>query len=202
MDLAFSSLAKLVTQVALGPKASIHAAFVQERESIPVTIGAVYAKLRGTEPQMMQQLVVQTSATLAEVGDHLTVVRTQPVAGYRLKIIDGCALAGTDHRLAVVGYDYATGLIRYVAPCGDAHANERRLMDRMLDWVEAKDLIMADRNFCTGEFLGAVVKCGGAFLVRRHGGTGVTATSDWHSCGRCKTGVVWEAHAIGILACA
>lgn len=209
-DLAFSSLADLVSQVALGPKASIHAAFLQERENLPVTLGAVYAKLRGVETPVMQQLVVQTSATLAAVGDHLTAVRVQPVSGYRLKVIDGCAQAGTDHRLAVVrdtnaaalpgwtlvGYDYASDLIRYVVPCGDAHANERRFMDRMLDWVEAKDLILADRNFCTGEFLGAVADRGAAFLIRRHGAMEVTPTGEWQSRGRCKTGVVWEAKVV------
>jgi hypothetical protein len=44
-ELAFSACAQLFSQVALGPHASIHAAFVRDREQIPVTIGAVYAKL-------------------------------------------------------------------------------------------------------------------------------------------------------------
>jgi DDE family transposase len=122
--------------------------------------------------------------------------------------VDGNVLAGTDHRpgvtretnaaalpgQAVVLYEYATGLIRRVLPCENAHTNERALMGRVAGWVEAKDLILADRNFCTAEFLGAVAGRDGAFLVRRHAGAGVT-TGDWKACGRCRTGQVFEAPA-------
>jgi Transposase DDE domain len=206
-ELTFSTLAKLVSQVTLGPKASVHAAFLQDREQVPVTIGAVYAKLKGVETPVLQRLVDDTSTSLAAIAGHLTSLRVQPVPGYRLKVIDGTVLAGTDHRPAVVRdtnaaalpgmaiaiYDYETGLICHMLPCTDAHTNERRLMTAAADWVQEKDLIMADRNFCTGEFLSAVASRGGAFLVRRHGGTGVEIMSDWRPCGRCRTGSVSEA---------
>jgi hypothetical protein len=206
-ELAFSTVAKLMSQVAMGPQASVHAAFLQDREQIPVTIGAVYAKLKGVETPVLQRLVEETSRSLADVAGYLTSLRVQPVPGYRLKVIDGMVLAGTDHRPAVVrdtnaaalpgmaiaAYDYEMGLICNVLPCTDAHTNERRLMNAVVDWVREKDLVLADRNFCTGEFLGGVASRGGAFLVRRHGGTNVEVQSDWRSCGRCRTGSVSEA---------
>ena len=206
-ELAFSTVARLMSQVALGPMASIHAAFRQDRAQIPVTIGAVYAKLKGVETPVMQRLVEQTSESLAAVAGHLTTVRVQPVQGYRLKVIDGNVLAGTDHRpgvvrdtnaaalpgLAMVEYDYGSGLITHLLPWADAHTNERRLMAAVAEWVQPKNLILADRNFCTSEFLGAVASRGGAFLVRRHGSSAVTPTGEWRPCGRCKTGTVWEA---------
>jgi IS4 transposase len=207
-DLAFSACAQLFTQVVLGPHATVHAAFVRDREQIPVTIGALYAKLKGIEPAVLGALVDQTGTALAAVGGHLTTLRTEPVPGYRLRAVDGNVLAGTDHRpgvtrdtnaaalpgQSVVLYEYATGLIRQVLPWENAHTNERALMSRVAEWVGANDLILADRNFCTPEFLGAVAGRGGAFLVRRHAGTTVP-TGDGKAGGRCRTGQVFEAPA-------
>ena len=193
----------------LGPHATVHAAFVRERDQIPVTIGALYAKLKGIEPAVLEQLVEQTSTAPSGVAGHLTSLRVEPVAGHRLRVVDGNVLGGTDHRPGVVRdtnaaalpgrsivlYEYATGLIRRVLPWENAHTNERALMDRVAEWVEAKDLILADRNFCTPEFLGGVAARGGAFLVRRHAGTSVHVVGEWKVCGRCRTGAVSEAAA-------
>jgi hypothetical protein len=206
-DLAFSTCAQLFSQVVLGRHATVYAAFVREREQIPVTVGALYAKLKGVEPAVLERLVEQTGDALARVAGHLTDIRVEPVPGYRLRVVDGNVLAGTDHRPGVVRgtnaaalpgqsvvlYEYATGLIRRVLPWENAHTNERRLMRWVAEWVEANDLILADRNFCTPEFLGAVTTRGGAFLVRHHAGTSLTVTGDWKACGRCRTGVVSEA---------
>jgi hypothetical protein len=208
-DLAFSTCAQLFSQVVLGPHATVHAAFVRERERIPVTVGAVYAKLKGVEPAVLERLVGQTGDALAGVAGHLTSLRVEPVPGYRLRVVDGNVLAGTEHRPGVVRgtnaaalpgqsvvlYEYATGLIRRVLPCENAHTNERALMGRVAGWVEGKDLILADRNFCTPEFLGAVAGRGGAFLVRHHAGTSVRVAGEWKAGGRCSTGVVSEAPA-------
>jgi hypothetical protein len=206
-DLAFSTCAQLFSQVVLGPQATVHAAFVRERGQMPATIGAVYAKLKGVEPAVLARLVEETSAGLAGVAGNLTDLRGEPVSGYRLRIIDGNVLGGTDHRPGVVRdtnaaalpgqalvlYEYATGLIRRVLPWEDAHTNERALMKFVASWVEPKDLILADRNFCTGEFLATVAAQRGAFLVRHHAGTSVQVTGEWKACGRCRTGAVSEA---------
>ena len=206
-DLAFSTCAQLFSQVVLGPHATVHAAFVREREQVPVTVGALYAKLKGVEPAVLERVVEETGDALAKVAGHLTTLRVEPVSGYRLRLVDGNVLAGTDHRPGVVRgtnaaalpgqsvvlYEYATGLVRRVLPWENAHTNERALMGRVAEWVEADDLILADRNFCTPEFLGAVAGRGGAFLVRHHAGTSLAVTGEWKACGRCRTGAVSEA---------
>ena len=206
-DLAFSTCAQLFAQVVLGPQATVHAAFVRDREQVPVTIGAVYAKLKGVEPAVLAQVVEETSAGLAGVAGHLTDLRVEPVSGYRLRVLDGNVLGGTDHRPGVVRdtnaaalpgqalvlYEYATGLIRGVLPWEDAHANERALMPFAAGWVGPQDLILADRNFCTGAFLSAVAGRRGAFLVRHHAGTSLQVAGDWQARGRCRTGAVSEA---------
>ena len=83
--------------------------------------------------------------------------------GDRIKIIDGNAIAATEHRLKVlrdinsaplpaqslVVLDPSLMLAVDVFPCVDGHAQERSLFDQVLPTVEEDDVWIADRNFCT-----------------------------------------------------
>ncbi len=51
---------------------------------------------------------------------------------------------------------------------------------------------MADRNFCTAEFLAELAARGACFVVRRHGNMAVRPTGDRVWVGRCDTGTVYE----------
>ena len=84
-----------------------------------------------------------------------------------VKILDGNVLAATEHRLKVlrqtnsapmpgkslVVLDPALMLAIDVFPCEDGHAQERSLLTDVLPSVEAEDVWIADRNFCTNKFL-------------------------------------------------
>jgi hypothetical protein len=119
------------------------------------------------------------------VLDHLTPRREHLVQGFRLKILDGNHLRGTDRRLkplrsqrgaalpgqALVVFDPAGQLVVDVFPCEDAHAQERALLDQVLPTVQAKDLWLADRNFCTTKFLFGIAARRAAFLIRQHQGS-------------------------------
>jgi IS4 transposase len=129
------------------------------------------------------------------------------LTGYRVKILDGNHLAGTEHRVpvtrttraaalpgqALVVLDPATMLVIDVVPCEDAHAQERSLVDRVLPGVEPGDLWIADRNFCTTRLLFGVLAGGGSFLIRQHKSTlhWEEATA-WSEAGRVATGSVSE----------
>jgi hypothetical protein len=90
--------------------------------------------------------------------------------GYRVKFLDGNCIEATEHRLevlrgtragalpgkALVVFDPQLGLAVDVFPCEDGHAQERSLLSAVADRIEAGDLYLADRNFCTLEFLLAV----------------------------------------------
>ena len=56
-----------------------------------------------------------------------------------------------------------------VSLCEDGHAQERSLLGQVLPGVEPDDLWIADRNFCTGDFLSGMAARGGCFVVRQHG---------------------------------
>src|SRR6185437_2173381 len=101
-------------------------------------------------------------------------------AGYAGRVLDGNALAGTEHRieplrdLGAAGlpgkfltlYEPASGLILEAIPEEDGHTQERALLDR-ID-VAAGQLLIMDRNFCVRSFLFRIKRAGAFFLVRRH----------------------------------
>jgi hypothetical protein len=206
-DLTFSSCAKLLAQVTLGTAPTVHAAFLKDRETIPVTVTAVYDKLQGIEPRVCEALLQRSAEELHKVILRLA-KRRRPLPGYRLRILDGNVLAGTEHRLkelrgtgaaalpgmSLVLYDYDTNLITGLLACEDGHTNERSLVGELLPQVKAGDLIMADRNFCTLELLTGIEKRNGAFLVRHHKGSSLIWQGQRKACGRGRTGRVYEQH--------
>jgi hypothetical protein len=77
--------------------------------------------------------------------------------------------------------------------CEDGHAQERSLLDQVLEIVRAGDLWIEDRNFCTTNFLFGIAGRKASFVVRQH-----AATLHWEfvgkrrACGRIDTGKVFE----------
>ena len=126
------------------------------------------------------------------------------------EILDGNHLPGTEHRLkelrtiragalpghALVVLDPRLMLATDVVLCEDGHAQERSLLDQILEIVAANDLWIADRNFCTTDFLFGIAQRSGSFVIRQH-----ASTLHWEfvgkrrACGRIDTGKVFE-HAI------
>jgi hypothetical protein len=109
----------------------------------------------------------------------------EPVKGLRLRTLDGNFLAGTDHRIAclrangaaalpgmsLVVRDGRTGLLTDIVPVEDPYTNERSLYASVLPLVEPNDLWLADRNFCTSDYLGGIAAREAFFLIRHHAGT-------------------------------
>jgi hypothetical protein len=81
-----------------------------------------------------------------------------------------------------------------VFPCEDAYAQERSLLKEVLETVEKNDLWMADRNFCTTDFLFGLRDRDAAFLIRQHGSTlwGKKLLGRPRKMGRCEKGMVYE----------
>jgi IS4 transposase len=80
-----------------------------------------------------------------------------------------------------------------VVLCEDGHAQERALLDQVLESVAAKDLGIADRNFRTTDFLFGIAQRDGFFVIRQH-----ASTLHWEfvgkrrARGRIDTGKVFE----------
>jgi IS4 transposase len=115
-------------------------------------------------------------------------------------------LASTEHRLAVlrktsagalpgkslVIYDPSTEMILDVIPCKDGHAQERSLLDQVLDRANADDVIVCDRNFCVRSFLFGLEDKGGYFACRHHKQMPYKAVSKLKKVGTTETGTVYE----------
>jgi IS4 transposase len=205
--LLFSTVVDLMSVVVCRIRPSIHAAFQARAETVGATIDAVYDKLDGTETAVSAALVQAVAARLAPIIDAMGGGRAEWLPGYRARILDGNHLPGSDHRLkelrtiragalpgqALVVLDPRLMLATDVVLCEDGHAQERSLLDQVLALVAARDLWIADRNFCTTDFLFGVARRDGSFVIRQH-----ASALHWEfvgkrrPCGRIETGKVYE----------
>ena len=215
-ELTFSALVKLFAKVTFGTHPAVHAAYRQTAD-LPVSLSAVYTKLQGVEAAVNQALVAETARALGEVLTALPGPRPVPdLPGLRVRILDGNYLAGTEHRLkclrgcgaaalpgmALVVRDGRSGLLTDLIPCEDAYTNERAVYDRVLPLVEADDLWLADRNFCTLDYLGGIAGRRAFFLVRHHKGTHLEALAAEKHIGPAGGGTLLEQEVrAGGLAC-
>jgi IS4 transposase len=205
--LLFSSVVDLMGLVVCRIRPAICAAYQARSEVIEASLRAVYDKLDRTEPGLSAALVHTTAARLAPVIDAMKGGRPELLPGYHVKILDGNHLAGTEHRIkelrttragalpgqALVVLDPRLMLATDVILCEDGHAQERSLLDQVLEIVRAKDLWIEDRNFCTTNFLFGIAGRGAFFVVRQH-----ASTLHWgfvgkrRACGRIDTGKVFQ----------
>src|SRR3954468_12643847 len=182
--LHFASLVDLMGDVVLGVHPSVHAAFqAQEQHDKTVSLTAIYNKLDRVEPVVSAALVEDAAAQASAVIDTLNARLAPWLPGYRCRILDGNHLAATEHRIeqlrttwaaplpgtALVVLDQERMLAQNVFLTEDGHAQERSLLDAVLQSVQAKEVWIADRNFCTLKFLFGIAKRLGFFLIRQHG---------------------------------
>jgi IS4 transposase len=205
--LLFSTVVDMMAMVVCGFYDSPRAVYLAHREQFPVALTNVYEKLNGIELPVMQQLVRDNAAQLTKVVQAMSGGLPALLPGFPVKFLDGNALAGTDHRIeplrAIASaplpgktlsvFDPQLGLVTDVFPCEDGHAQERALLGPVLDRVQAGELWIADRNFCTvGWLCGVVLRRKAHVLVREHKGLPWTAVDDLRCIGRVETGTVWE----------
>jgi IS4 transposase len=205
-ELLFSTVVDVMAVVACRIYKSPHAVYVEQRDRFAVTLKCFYEKLQGIELPVMRELVRDNAHRLGPIVEDLQGSLPPLLPGYRVKILDGNALAGTHHRIkelrqtrsaalpgkSLVVLDPSLGLTIDVFPCEDGHAQERSLLGPVLDTVQPKDLWIEDRNFCTLGFIFGVKERQGAVLVREHKGLPWKALNNLYRVGRIDTGVVFE----------
>jgi hypothetical protein len=162
-EVLFSTTVDVMSEVVCGVRPSVNAAYRRKKkdEEIRVSIGSLYEKLQGVEARVSRALVRETAAEMAGVVRHLGGSCMPLLVGYRVKILDGNALAKTERRvkesrmrtagplpgIALVVLEPELGLLSDVFCCEDGHAQERSLLPQVLETVERRDLWLADRNF-------------------------------------------------------
>jgi hypothetical protein len=205
-ELMFSSVVDLMGIVVAKIEPSVHAAYQEVADSLPVALTSIYNKLNGVEPGVTAALVRHTGERLAPVVDQMGGRVPEILRGYRVRIIDGNHLAATQRRLkvlhrskagplpghALVVLDPSLMLATEMIPCEDGHAQERSLSAEILELVVRNDVWIADRNFCTSKLLKGIADRPAYYLMRQHAKLPVRSEGPLRRCGRTETGEVLE----------
>lgn len=205
-ELLFSTIVEMMNEVACGIRPSIHAAYQAKAATMNVSVTSVYNKLNGMESNVSAELVRETGASMEAIVRHLKGNLPDWLPGYRLKILDGNAIAASEHRLkplrtcnsgplpgqSLVVLDPSLMLAIDVFPGEDGHAQERSLLPQVLATVESDDVWIADRNFCTLNFLSGIVANAGYFIIREHKCLPWHDASEFSRIGSIEGGKVWE----------
>ena len=204
--LLFSTVYDLMSQVVFRIQPSVHAAYRAQAAQVGTSVVSVYNKLQELETRTSAELVRYSARKLEPLIEHVGGERASWLPGYHVKIVDGNAIEASEHRLkelrgveagalpgkSLVVYEPASGLVSDVFPCEDGHAQERSLFTAVLRTVQAGDLWIADRNFCTREFLCDIDARGASFVIRQHRGLPFEIVSPLRPLGRVETGQIAE----------
>src|SRR2546427_6742723 len=204
--LLFSTVYDVLSQVVFRIKPSVRAAYRDQEDKVGASLISLYNKLNGVETHTSAELVRYSATVLAPLIEQLDGARVPWLPGYRVKIIDGNCIEASERRLkalrevqggalpgkSLVVYEPAQGLVTDVFPCEDGHAQERSLFGAVLETVQADDLWIQDRNFCTCAFLCEIDHRGAAFITRQHAGLPFEIVNALRSVGRIETGRVAE----------
>jgi VCBS repeat-containing protein len=205
-ELLFSTVADILGLVVCQIQPSVNAAYRDRKDEIGVTIKAVYDKLKGIEPVVSRAVVGETALRMKQIIQALGSLAPPLLPRYQLKIVDGNHLRRTDRRIgelrglnvaplpgqALVVFEPQYRLVTEVLPWEDGHAQERALVPELLALVGARDLWIADRNFCTVGFLFGIAQRSGKFIIREHGCFPYTLKGRRKRVGQTETGTVYE----------
>jgi IS4 transposase len=205
-ELLFSTTVELMSVVAVGLRPSVHAA-AKACTDLPVSVQALYDKIRRTSPHLVRALVQQSAVRLGGVLTPMLKDTAPIVPGYRLRIVDGNHSPASEKRLkplrgfrgaalpghSLVVYDPDLDMVVDLVPCEDAHAQERSLMEAAQSQAQPGDLWIADRNFSTRRIFYGLHGRGCHFIVREHASTPhPQAREQARHRGRIETGTVYE----------
>jgi Transposase DDE domain. len=184
-ELTFAQTLQVMSDVVCRVTPSVGAWFSRHRHEMTVTRQALYDKLKRTELPVAEALVRYSGETLMPCLQALPGQAPPLLANYRVRVLDGNHLAGTEHRIfetrrfraavmpgqALVFFDPRYGVMDAVVLCKDAHAQERSLLERALAMIVKGDCIVADRNFCTTGFFFGLHRRAACFVIRQHKST-------------------------------
>ena len=205
-ELLFSTVYELMSEVVFRLQPSVRAAYRARADEVETSLTSVYNKLNGLETHTASALVRYSAAQFAPLIEEVGGERAPWLEGLRVKIIDGNCIEASQSRIkelrdvqaaalpgkSLVVYEPAGGLVTAVVPCEDGHAQERSLFQDVLLTAQRDDLWIADRNFCTRDFLGELTRQGAYFVIREHQGLPFEIVNPLGRDHRSETGQIAE----------
>ncbi len=197
-DLPFSSVVDLMAQVVLQVEPSVLAAYRAAKDRLPVSDQALYDKLQGVETRVSEALVRHSYREAAGVLQKLPVRERPWLAKFNVKVLDGNHLSATEHRIGelrttwdaplpgriLVVWEQRRRLVCDAFLTEDGHASERSLLSDVLATVRPRDVWIADRNFCTIDFLCGIRERKARFAIRQHGSLKGRLVGSPRKCGK------------------
>jgi Transposase DDE domain len=205
-ELTFSSVVDLMGLVVTSAFPSVRAAYLDKACDITVSLSSLYNKLQGIETDVSAELVRHTAQQFQPLIQEVGGTLPEPVPGYEMHVLDGNAIAATEHRLketrtnsaaplpgkSLCVFRPALQLVTHVVPCEDGHTQERALVNPILDLVTKGTLWVADRNFCFQRFLLGIAKKLGFFVIREHASLNYKLSGKLRRRGRSETGEIFQ----------
>ena len=205
-SIKFSTIATLMAEIALGGVDNCNQAYRKYQAELQASKVAYYGKINRTEPDVSEAVVRYSAEQAAQLMDELDFQPWDVLPGYRCFALDGNHLRKTEKRLketrglcaaplpgtVVARFDLQSGLFDRAYLLEDAHAQESKVLDRALDDLAARDLVLADRHFCIVSFMLKVAARCGCFVIRQHGRLKGKLLGKRHSVGRSESGEVYE----------
>lgn len=207
-ELLFSTAVDVLALAVTGNRKSVNAAYLASKEEVRVSATSLYNKLKGAEPQVSQALVRESAARLRPVVKQMRGQAKPLLPGYRTLVLDGSHWAATERRIketrslhgvplpgqALVLLDPQVRMMVDVFPSEDAYTQERELLDQVIPTLLPRDLLIADRNFCTTQFLFDIREKEAFFTIRQHASTlsKKRLVGQRFRVGETETGVVYE----------
>jgi hypothetical protein len=205
-DMLFSNLCLALADVVLEFSPSPHQAYIEHKEALAVSKNAFYNKLKNVSLPLSRALVQHSYRKCRRMLEQMNVPTWTYLPGYRTKIIDGNSISAGENRLkelratwqkalpakSVVVLDADRQLIQDIFLLEDGQAQERTVLEDILQTLEAKDLIFADSAYCTIKFLCGIHGIGACFIVRQHGTLQGELLGKRKSCGPSDTGKLFE----------
>lgn len=205
-ELTFSSVVDLMGQVVTSAFPSVRAAFLDKSFDISVSLTSLYSKLQGIEAEVSAALVGHTAGQLQPLIQEIGGSLPEPVPGYEMHVLDGNNIAACEHRLpetrnnsaaplpgkSLCVFKPAYQLVTNIVLCEDGHAQERSLVDPILELVKKDSLWVADRNFCFQRFLLGIAKKLGFFVIREHAGLNYKVKNKLRRRGESESGEILE----------
>lgn len=155
-ELLFSTVVELMSLVCLGLRPSLHSA-ARKMENLPVSLAALYDKIKRTELPLLRALVQGSSERLQPIVAGLGA--TSCVHGWQLRIVDGNHLPASEKRLAplrelrgaalpghsLVVYDPDLAQVVDLMACEEAYESERTGVLPLLDTACSRSRVSATR---------------------------------------------------------
>ena len=202
----FSTLAMSMAEIALGTVENRNQAYLKYKEELQTSLVAYYGKLNRIEPSISEAVVGYSATQASGLMAKLDFQPWEVLPGYRCFSIDGNHLQKTEKRLKetrglcaaplpgtiVARFDHQRQLFDQAYLLEDAHAQESSVLDRVLEDLAERYLVIADRHFCIVKFLLDIAGRHGCFLIRQHGRLKGKLLGKPQRIGRTDSGEVYE----------